>query len=145
MIHVKAVTIMVLMACAGVLPWTSMAAESSASAEKVAKEARETIEATKEYTVQQKEAFQKKVREELAAIQREITRMRGKLTKASRSTRAELQQSLDELEKKKRAAKDKLDELQGAGDAKWHEVKEGMNAALDELTRSYRKLLSHMP
>jgi hypothetical protein len=47
---------------ASVIPLSGMAAESEANAEKVAKEAREAIEATKEYTAQQKEAFQRKAR-----------------------------------------------------------------------------------
>jgi hypothetical protein len=38
-----------------------------------------------------------------------------------------------------------LDELKGATDAKWHEVREGMNNALNELKQSCQKVLSHMP
>ena len=67
------------------------------------------------------------------------------MTKASESTRAELQKSLNELEKKKEAVKEKLDELKGATDAKWHDVKDGMNNAMNEIKHSYQKLLSHMP
>jgi archaellum component FlaC len=129
----------------GILPWSSPAAESTASAEKVAKEARETLEATKEYTAQQKEAFEQKAHEELVAVQRQINGLRGKVTEASESTRAELQKSLNELEKKKDRVKQKLDELKGTTDAKWHDVQEGMNTALNELKRSYQKLLSRMP
>ena len=132
-------------ALVGLFPWSSMAAESTASAEKVAKEAQEAIEATKEYTAQQKEVFLRKAQEEFAAIQRQIMGLREKLTKASESTRADLQKSLNELEKKKDGAKEKLDELKGATDAKWHEVQERMNKALNELKQSYQKLLSHMP
>jgi uncharacterized protein YukE len=127
------------------LPWSSSAAESTASAEKVAKEARETLEATKEYTAQQKEAFERKAHEELVAVQRQINGLRAKVAEASESTRAELQKSLNELEKKKDRVKQKLDELKGTTDAKWHDVQEGMNTALNELKRSYQKLLSRMP
>lgn len=130
---------------ASLIPWSGMAAESTASAEKVVKETQEAIEATKEYTVQQKEAFQRKAHEELTAIQRQIIRLREKIAKASESTRADLQKSLNELEKKKDGVKERLDELKGATDAKWHEVREGMNDALNELKHSYQKLLSHMP
>ena len=122
-----------------------VAAESKAGTEKIVKEARETIEATKEYTVQQKEAIERKAHEELAALQRQITEMRGKVTKASDATRAELQKSLNELEKKKDGVKARLEELKGATDAKWHEVQEGMTTAMNELKQSYQKLLSHLP
>jgi flagellar biosynthesis GTPase FlhF len=135
----------VSMMIAGLIPWSSPAAESTASAEKVAKEARETIEATREYTAQQKEAFQRKAHEELVAIQRQIIGLREKITAASETTRAELQKSLDELEKKKDGVKEKVDELKSTTDAKWHDVREGMNTALNDLKRSYQKLLSRMP
>jgi uncharacterized protein YukE len=128
-----------------IFPWSRPAAESTASAEKVAKEARETLEATKQYTAQQKEAFERKAHEELVAIQRQINGLRGKVTEASESTRAELQKSLNELEQKKDRVKQKFDELKGTTDAKWHDVQEGMNNALNELKRSYQKLLSRMP
>ena len=129
----------------GMVPWSGMAAESEASAEKVVKETREAIEATKEYTVQQKQAIERKAHEELVALQRQITELRGKVTKASDATRAELQKSLNELEKKKDGAKARLEELKGTTDAKWHEVREGMTTALNELQQSYQKLLSHLP
>lgn len=122
-----------------------VAAESKTGTEKIVKEARETIEATKEYTTQQKEAIEGKAREELAALQRQIVELRGKVTKASESTRAELQKSLNELEKKKEGVREKLEELKGSTDAKWHEVKEKMTSAMNELKQSYQKLLSRMP
>ncbi|MBI3357830.1 MAG: hypothetical protein HY038_13870, partial [Nitrospirae bacterium] len=103
------------------------------------------IEATKQYTAQQKEDFQRKAHEELVAIQKQISALRGKATEASASTRAGLQKSLNELEKKRDAAKDKLDELRAATDAKWSEVKVGVNSALDELKNSYQKALSRLP
>ncbi|UVT17367.1 MAG: hypothetical protein H8K04_07455 [Nitrospira sp.] len=135
----------VVFAIVGVIPVSGMAAESPANTEKIAKEAQETIEATKQYTAQQKEAFQRKAHEELAIIQREIIGLRGRITDASESTRAELQKAIHELEKKKDGVKERLDELRSATDAKWHEVREGMNTALNDLKHSYQKLQSHMP
>ena len=135
----------VSVALGSLVPWSGMAAESKASAEKVVKETQEAIEATKEYTAQQKEIFQRKAQEELAAIQRQIIGLREKIAKASESTRADFKKSLNELEKKKDVVKERLDELKGATGAKWHEVREGMSNALNELKYSYQKLLSHMP
>ena len=121
-----------------------MAAESAVSAEKVVQEAQETIEATRQYTVQQKETFQRKAQEELAVMQQKIFELRAKVEKASDSTRTDLQQSLDDLEKKRNGVREKLDELKHTTDAKWHEVRERMNSALDEVKRSYRRLLTHL-
>ena len=55
----------------GIIPLQGMATEPPVGTEKIAKEARETIEATKQYTAQQKELFQGKVHEELVAVQRQ--------------------------------------------------------------------------
>lgn len=78
-------------------------------------------------------------------MQQQILELRAKVEKASDATRADLQQSLNELEKKKDGVREKLDELKHTTDAKWHEVRERMNSALDEVKRSYRRLLAHLP
>lgn len=130
---------------AGMMVCQQVGAESTTGTDKIVKEARETIEATKEYTVQQKEAIERKAHEELAALQRQIVELRGKVTDASEATRVELQKSLNELEKKKDGVKARLEELKGATDAKWHDVQERMAMAMNELKRSYRKLLSSLP
>lgn len=121
------------------------AADQPSGTEKITKETREAVEATKEYTAQQKEAFQRKAHEELAALQKQIIALKGKVSEASTAARAELQKSIAELEKKKDAAKNKLDELRSATDTKWTEVKSGVNSALDELKESYQKALSRLP
>lgn len=137
--------VVIFMSCFGMSPVEGMAADQPISTEKISKEARETIEATKEYTAQQKEAFQRKVNEELAVIQKQIVALRGKASDASEATRADLKKSITELEKKKDAAKNKLDELKSSTDEKWTDMKAGVNSALDELKHSYQKALSHLP
>lgn len=130
---------------AGVLVCQNVGAESTTGTDKIVKEARETIEATKEYSVQQKEAVERKAQEEFTALQRQIIELREKVTKASETTRAELQKSLNELEKKKDGVREQLDELKHATDKKWQDVQDGMNSALQELKQSYQKLLSRIP
>jgi peptidoglycan hydrolase CwlO-like protein len=121
------------------------APDSLAGADTLAKEARETVEAAKDYTAQQKDAFQRKAQEELSVIQRQIEVLRGKVRNVSVSTRTDIQKSIDELEKRREAVKDKLDTLRDATDAKWHAVKTTVDAALDEIRGSYPKALSRLP
>jgi transketolase len=116
-----------------------------AGTEKITKEVRETVDATKEYTAQQKEAFQQKAHEELIAIQKQVTALQDKARNASVAARADLQESINELEKKKEAAREKLATLRVATDEKWNAVKSGVDAALDDVKSSYRKALSHLP
>ncbi|MFO0700951.1 MAG: hypothetical protein U0236_17145 [Nitrospira sp.] len=133
------------MPIAGLMVCQTVGAESTSGTEKIVKEARETLQATKEYTDQQKAAFQRKAQEELAALQQQITALRGKVEDASASTRTELQKSLNELEKKKDGVREKVDELRQTTDKKWQDVQDGMNSALHELKQSYQKLLSRIP
>lgn len=129
----------------GAILLSGPAIESSPGTEKIVKEARETVEATREYTAQQKEAFQQKVHEELAAVQKQISALQGRAHDISAATRADLQESIAELEKKREAAREQLNTLRAATDDKWNSLKTGMDAALDEIKSSYRKAVSRLP
>jgi ABC-type phosphate transport system auxiliary subunit len=130
---------------AGLIVCQHAGAESTTGTDKIVKEARETLEATKEYTAQQKEAIERKAQEELTVLQQQIAALRGKVEDASVSTRTELQKSLNELEKKKDGVREQLDALKRTTDKKWRDVQGGMNSALHELKQSYQKLLSRIP
>ena len=106
----------------------------------IAKEARETIDATAQYTTQQKEAFQRAAQDELEAVQKQMAALQAKADKASASARAELQKSIRELEVKKEAARKQLDGLKSASDAKWSEMKAGVHDAIEEMNQSYQRL-----
>ncbi len=121
------------------------AGEQSVTPGTIAKEARETIAATAQYTTQQKEAFHRKAQAELDAIQKQMTAVQAKADKASASVRAELQKSIRELEVKKEAAKKQLDGLKSATDAKWNEMKAGVHDAIEEMNQSYQRLRSRLP
>jgi hypothetical protein len=123
---------------------TPASAEPPSAVEKLTHEVRETMEGVKEYSAQQKEAFQSKAQAELAAIQRQMTVLQSKVLEASAASRTELQGSIAELEKKKEAAKGKLEELRSSTDAKWSQAKAGVNSALDELKQSYHKARSSL-
>ena len=128
----------------GLMPLGVEAGEQPVTPGTITKEARETIEATAQYTAQQKEAFQRKVQEELDAIQKQMTALQGKADKASASARTELQKSIHELEVKKEAVKKQLSGLKSATDAKWDELKAGVHAAIEEMNQSYQRLRSKL-
>jgi parvulin-like peptidyl-prolyl isomerase len=129
----------------GLLPVGGYGAEPAVTAETIRKDARETLEATRQYTAQQKEAFQQAAREELEVIQRQILQLQSKVGQASASARAELQQSINDLEVKKDATRKTLEELKSATDAQWDGVKSGIHRAIDELKQLSREALSRIP
>ena len=81
----------------------------------------------------------------MATIQKQIGTLREKGREVSAATRAELQKSIDELEKKKEAAKHELEQLRAVTDSKWAAMKGNVNSALEDLKSSYQKALSHLP
>lgn len=130
---------------AGTVLVMGAAGVSFAGTETITKEAKETLEATKQYTIEQKEAFQRKAQEELAVVHKQIGTLREKGHEVSAATRAELQKSIDELEKKKDAAKRELEQLRMVTDSKWAAMKTNVNSALEDLKSSYQKALSRLP
>jgi hypothetical protein len=119
-------------------------AEAPTATDRLTKETREAIDATQSYTAQQKEAFQRKAQAELAALQKQIAALQSRVGEASAATRADLQVSIADLEKKKEGARRKMDELRSATDAKWADVKSGMSSALEDVQAAYRKALLYL-
>ena len=135
----------VWVAIAGIALVMGVPRAALAGTETITKEAKETLEATKQYTIEQKEAFQRKAHEELAVVQKQIGALREKGHEVSAATRAELQKSIDELEKKKDAAKRELEQLRAVTDSKWAAMKANVNSALEDLKSSYQKTVSRLP
>ena len=119
------------------------ASEKPVTGETVIREAREAVTATKDYTIQQKDAFQRKVQTELDEMQVRITQLRGQVEHASASARAEIQKSIEELEKKKELASKKAQEIHSATASSWEQVQSKAVAAMDDLRESLNQTLSH--
>lgn len=111
----------------------------------VVREAQEAVTATKDYTIQQKDQFQRKVQAELDEVQRQITKLRGQVTHASAEARADIQKAIAELEKKKDLAQKKAQEIHSATASSWEQVKSKTAAAMEDLRDSVDRTLSHFP
>jgi peptidoglycan hydrolase CwlO-like protein len=115
------------------------------TAGRVTKEAKDALDATRRYTIEQKDAFEKQVRSELDAIQAGISTLQGKINQASDETRADLQRAIDQLESKKTEAGKKLEDLHRATASTWSNLRDGMTDLLREVKRSYREAVSALP
>jgi DNA replication initiation complex subunit (GINS family) len=128
------------------LPVTeSWASDKPVTGDKVVREAQEAVTASKDYTIQQKDAFQRKIQKELDEIQVHIMQLRGQVTHASAEGRADIQKAIGELEKKKDQANKKAQDIHSATAASWDQVKSKTAAAMDDLRDSLTKTLSHFP
>lgn len=121
------------------------ASDKPVTGDTVIRETQEAVTATKDYTIQQKDAFQRKVQTELNEMQVRITKLRGQVTHASAEARADIQKAIGELEKKKDLANKKAQEIQSATASSWEQVKSKTAAAMDDLRDSLNRAKSHLP
>lgn len=119
--------------------------KADVSAADVKKETKEALGAAKELTVQQKDEFKKKMRDELDRMQKEIDRLAFKTNQAKKEAQADLDKAVKELQKKKDATAKKLQELESASGKAWDDLKSGLNASVDDLEKSYKRAKSRFP
>jgi len=113
--------------------------------DKVLRDTKEAVESTTQYTLQQKEAFQKTFQAELAEMQEKIAELQKKTSAASVEARSEMQKALQELERKKNEARKQLDDVSRSTSSGWSKLKENLNRTLDDLKHSYKETVSKLP
>lgn len=121
------------------------ASEKPVTGDRVIRETQKAVTATKDYTIQQKDAFQRKIQAELEEIQVHITKLRGQATHASAEAQTDIKKAIVELEKKKDLANKKAQEIHSATASSWEQVKLKTSAAMDDLRDSYNRAKSHLP
>ncbi len=109
------------------------------------RETQEAVTATKDYTIQQKDAFQRKVQTELDEMQVRITRLRGQVKHASAEAEEDIQKAIVELEKRNDLARGKVEDIYSATASSWEQVKSKTAAAMDDLRESFTRVRSHLP
>jgi uncharacterized membrane protein YccC len=141
----------VMLCVAGILQavasWTAAAGDQprTSTTDKMAQDTKEALEATKQYTLRQKEAFQKNVQEELNELQRKIAALQKKTDAATVEARKDMQKAIQDLEKKKDEARKKLEEVNESTSLAWTTLKDGMTAAVEDLKKSYKEAVSKLP
>jgi phosphoenolpyruvate-protein kinase (PTS system EI component) len=124
---------------------TAGASDKPVTGDTVIRETQEAVTATKDYTIQQKDAFQRKVQTELDEMQVRITQLRGQVKHASAEANADIQKAIVELEKKRDLAQKKVQDIHSATASSWEQVKSKTTAAMDDLRGSLNRTLSHLP
>ena len=118
------------------------ASDKPVTGDKVIRETQEAVTTTKDYTIQQKDAFQRKVQTELDEMQGRIAQLRGQVKHASADARADIQKAISDLEKKKELAEKKAQEIHSATASSWEQVKSKTSAAMDDLRDSLTRTVS---
>ncbi len=121
------------------------ASDKPVTGDTVIRETQEALTATKDYTIQQKDAFQRKVQTELEEMKVRITQLRGQVKHASAEARADIQKAISELEKKKDLAEKKAQDIHSATASSWEQAKSKTAAAMDDLRDSLKRTMSQFP
>jgi TolA-binding protein len=124
---------------------SACASDKPVTGDTVIRETQEAVTATKDYTIQQKEVFQRKVQAELDEMQLRIAQLRGQVTHASVEAQADVQKAIREIEKKKELAQKKVEDIHSATASSWEQVKSKTAAAMDDLRDSFIRARSHLP
>ena len=118
---------------------------SPSTTEKMIRDTKEAVESTKQYSMQQKESFQKTVQAELAEMQVKIAELQKKTSAASVEARKDLKKALQDLEHRKDEARKQLDEVSRSTSSAWSTMKDNVNAAVADLKKSYKETVSKLP
>ena len=128
------------------ISWTEAGEEPHrSSTDRIVRDTKEALETTKEYSLRQKEVFEKRVRVELQELQVKIAELRKQTDVASSEARKEMQKAIQDLERKKHEARKKLEEVNEATSSAWTSLKAGMTAAVEDLKKSYQEAMSKFP
>lgn len=129
-----------------ITPWAVAGDQTQPSTtDTVIRDTKEAVEATKQYSIQQKETFQKAVQSELAEMQIKITELQKKTNAASAEARSDMQKAIQELEHKKEETRKQLDQVNESTSSAWSKLKDNMNAAVEDLKKSYTETVSKLP
>jgi predicted nucleic acid-binding Zn-ribbon protein len=121
------------------------ASDKPVTGDKVIRETQEAMTATKDYTIQQKDAFQRKVQIELDEMKVRLRDLREQVKHTSGKARADLQNAIVELEKKIVLANQKLQDIHSATASSWEQAKLKTEAMMDDLRDSLTRARSYIP
>lgn len=129
---------------ATVLLWgsgVSLGEDHPLSGSDVSRKAADTRETSTPSSAQERAAVERKVQAELDELQAGIEHLRDRMDHLSTDARARAEASIADLERRKDEARKKLEEITVAGEATWERLRAGLESALDELQRLYKRVV----
>ena len=90
----------------------------------------------------EKEAYQQKIEAEIKEWGAKIDQLESKTEKASAEAKIQFKEQLAALNRKKDAAKAKLQELKNASEGAWESAKSGLDSAWSDLKASLENTVS---
>ena len=116
--------------------------ESQVTASDVRESLGEGVETTGEFLNQKVDEFQKKIETQLQALELKHAELTAQVRKAGTEANAELRETLDLLEKKKKSIHERMEALQESSGQALEDLKSGIDHAVAELKEAYQKAQS---
>jgi TolA-binding protein len=122
-------------------PGTSPAPGTTTS-DDVRRDIGQAVDTTAEYADQTKEEYQQKLDARLQELDAEIAKLREKGQDLKDDAKVRWEENMASLETKREAARVKLAELKNSSSEAWKEVREGAQAAWEEMEAAFQKASS---
>jgi hypothetical protein len=100
---------------------------------------KDSMQATKDYTYDKKDAFVAGAGADLDALDQKITELSDKAATASDSVKADAQTKLQDLRDKRAVLDKKLDNVKQATEADWNDAKAGFQNSYDDVKDSLKQ------
>lgn len=117
--------------------------QGTVTAEDVKEEAVETMETAKAFTKQQKEAYQRKIDEELKTLDSEMDGLETKVDNLEENVRTQYEKMLTTLKQKRREADEIYKELEQETGEAWSAVKIRMDNMMRNLKAAFDQVASN--
>jgi chromosome segregation ATPase len=112
---------------------------ANVSKEDVMEKAKEAYDTTKAYTQEQMQAFREQTETRLAEYEKEIDQMQATAEKLEGDAKAKAEQQLTALRQKRDEVSEKLKDLSSSSGHAWEQLKSGIDAAMEDLAKAYKK------
>ena len=107
------------------------------------KEAKDASKGSSAYMRHQRDEYQKQIEAQLKKYDQKLDELEVKAGAVKQEAKALLNQQIQALREKQRAAQDELDKLSTATGKAWEDLKSGTDAAMEDLATAYHEALSH--
>jgi uncharacterized coiled-coil DUF342 family protein len=96
----------------------------------------------KEQKMPDKDAYVQKLHAKLDEWNAEIDKLKAKADKAEAESRLEYQKQIENLQERRKEAKEKLTEMRQAGEGAWEDLKSGVQSAWDSMEEALKSARS---
>ena len=113
-----------------------------ATSEDVKKEAKELVETTKSYTLEQKQAYEEQLAKKLDEYNQKISALKVQMAQAESTVQTDMQALLESLQTKVEDLQTRANGLKDASGAAWDDMKKGLDQAEEELDQAFSEAMA---